>query len=180
MTTMSDNDPKYPLLQNEETGQSAYPPYPPSYGSGGNAANGPTFPQGQFVNQVVHHQPMPMAANQTTVIHSTSVVTTQPAGRIWQAGLCDCCSDCGVCLCVTCCTSCYMCGLSRRMDENCCLGYCYGGLALMRAKFRITHRIEGSLCEDACVSVCCNLCVMCQLGREMNLEGYDKKCCGVC
>ena len=98
MTTMSDNDPKYPLLQNEETGQSAYPPYPPSYGSGGNAANGPTFPQGQFMNQVVHHQPMPMAANQTTVIHSTSVVTTQPAGRIWQAGLCDCCSDCGVCM----------------------------------------------------------------------------------
>nr|XP_033819822.1 placenta-specific gene 8 protein [Geotrypetes seraphini] len=99
-----------------------------------------------------------------------SVITTQPqlsvaaAHSHWQTGLFDCCSDCGVCVCGTFCFLCLGCQVANNMDE-CCL---CGTSVAMRTLYRTRYHIQGSICKDFMSSMCCLLCSVCQLKRDIN------------
>ncbi|CAH1233482.1 PLAC8 [Branchiostoma lanceolatum] len=97
------------------------------------------------------------------------VATVSPQKRDWSSGLGACSKDPASCLCSFCFPSFYTCCILPRMNENCCLGF-FGptALALMRAKMRAEHGIQGDLCNDACISWFCCPCVLAQLSREID------------
>lgn len=156
------------------------------YGHGGHHHQYPNpqynVPQGT----VVTNQPIVVPQQQhggTTVVRSvTEVVTSQPVKQ-WQTppGSWCCGQSMKTCLCAWF-NPCYQCGLSKRMNEHCCIGCatCPGGLASMRAVIRTRHNIEGTLCGDHCSSYWCRPCVMIQMSDEMDHFGYPKQNCPCC
>ncbi|XP_027637023.2 placenta-specific gene 8 protein-like isoform X1 [Falco peregrinus] len=101
---------------------------------------------------------------------SHHVVTVQPqilvapqAGK-WQTGLLDCCSDCGVCICGAFCFPCLGCQVARDMNE-CCL---CGTSVAMRTLYRTRYNIPGSILDDCTAIMCCPMCTLCQLKRDIN------------
>ncbi|XP_068797579.1 placenta-specific gene 8 protein isoform X6 [Struthio camelus] len=104
---------------------------------------------------------------------SLPVVTTQPqygvpvssiSRNTWQTGLMDCCTDCGVCLCGTFCFPCLGCQVAGDMSE-CCL---CGTSVAMRTLYRTRYSIPGSICSDFCITLCCPVCSVCQIKRDIN------------
>ncbi|NXN13336.1 PLAC8 protein, partial [Indicator maculatus] len=81
----------------------------------------------------------------------------------WQSGLMSCCSDCSVCLCGACCYLCLGCQVAGDMGE-CCL---CGTSVAMRTLYRTKYRIPGSILSDAIAILCCPLCALCQLRRDI-------------
>ncbi|XP_062431114.1 placenta-specific gene 8 protein-like isoform X2 [Rhea pennata] len=101
------------------------------------------------------------------------VVTTQPqyvvpvssvSRNTWQTGLMDCCTDCGVCLCGMFCFPCLACQVAGDMSE-CCL---CGTSVAMRTLYRTRYNIPGSICSDYCITLCCPVCSVCQIKRDIN------------
>lgn len=150
---MSETPPiKYMPMQ-EDTGMASPPPYP----------------------QPVTAQPGSFHSTNTTV------VVNQPASQIvllgprdWSSGLCGCCEDCYSC-CLGCfCPCCLLCEVSSRMGEGCMFATCCpGALMALRVKLRMQENIQGSLCDDYCVTQCscCSALALCQLARELNHIG---------
>nr|CAB3232016.1 cornifelin homolog B-like [Phallusia mammillata] len=132
-----------------------------------------------------YHQSQPAVVVQQPVSQvTTTVVTQQPSGmKGWSSGQCDCFNDMKSCLCAFFLGNCFYCTISTRMGENCCVGCSgYGGGCIpgghmaMRSRFRGTHNIQGSICDDCIVSSFCLPCAMCQLSREMDALGYASNC----
>ncbi|ORC76762.1 ama1 protein [Trypanosoma theileri] len=116
--------------------------------------------------------------------------------RDWQNGLCVCCGDCDSCLESWCC---YYCQLSRQYNllyENipsinwavamgALLGdYCLGCLVstvvqcMLRARVRQRLSLQGSDCDDACMSLCCSYCSLQQSLLELTDAGlFPGACC---
>uniref|UniRef100_H2YSP3 Uncharacterized protein n=1 Tax=Ciona savignyi TaxID=51511 RepID=H2YSP3_CIOSA len=160
-------DVKAPLLGNQYDNHGSFPsPRPPAY-------NQPPQHNIQF-------QPVPVQVQPQSYNTTTTVVINQPQGRIWRNGLCDCCSNCGICMCVYCFQACYQCGLANRMGESCCVGLTASGMSSLRTKFRMIHGIQGTVLEDACVTMWCSPCATCQLGKEMAAENYPTNGCSPC
>ncbi|XP_062837646.1 placenta-specific gene 8 protein isoform X2 [Anolis carolinensis] len=103
--------------------------------------------------------PHPVVVTQPQV-----VVVQQQQRNHWQTGLCDCCSDCGVLCCGMFCYMCLGCQVAADMNE-CCL--CGTSMAL-RSVYRTRYRIPGSLCDDFCTVLCCPVCSLCQIKRDIN------------
>ncbi|KAM6073103.1 placenta-specific gene 8 protein-like isoform 1-T3 [Theristicus caerulescens] len=101
---------------------------------------------------------------------SHHVVTVQPQFSVapqageWQSGLLDCCSDFGVCICGAFCFICLGCQVARDMDE-CCL---CGPSVAMRTLYRTRYNIPGSILGDFASAMCCPMCALCQLKRDIN------------
>ncbi|KFQ91373.1 Placenta-specific 8, partial [Nipponia nippon] len=101
---------------------------------------------------------------------SHHVVTVQPQFSVaprageWQSGLLDCCSDFGVCICGTFCFICLGCQVARDMDEFCLCG----PSVAMRTLYRTRYNIPGSILGDCASAICCPMCALCQLKRDIN------------
>ncbi|KAI0209467.1 cornifelin-like protein [Lamellibrachia satsuma] len=107
---------------------------------------------------------------------ATHVVMQQPAAAViliqprdWSTGTCACCEDCGGCWYALFCPSCFLCGISTRMNENCC-AMSVAPVA-MRTKLRIENNIQGSVCDDYCQMGCCSMLIYCQMDRELKHLG---------
>ena len=114
-------------------------------------------------------------------------ITTQPTKtpephavqkNEWTTGTFNCFDDILGCLCVICLPCCYMGSQAEKMGEHYCFGCCFPPLAhmMLRVKLRERHQLRGSMCKDVCCAICCEPCMACQLGRELNNLGYEKKC----
>ncbi|KAM7113286.1 placenta-specific gene 8 protein-like [Ciconia maguari] len=103
-------------------------------------------------------------------IASHHVITVQPqfsgAPRTgeWQSGLLDCCSDFGVCICGAFCFSFLGCQVAGNMNE-CCL---CGPSVATRTLYCTRYNIPGSILGDCASTMCCPMCVLCQLKRDIN------------
>ncbi|XP_039605844.1 cornifelin homolog [Polypterus senegalus] len=109
------------------------------------------------------------------------VVTFQPGTALavvnqkpnkWNSGLFDCCEDMGICCCAFWCYPCFMCKTVSEYGECLCLPLLdYSGIhpisLAMRSSMRERFYIQGSICGDCCVVVCCNSCSWCQMAREL-------------
>ncbi|KAM0722285.1 hypothetical protein Q7P37_001726 [Cladosporium fusiforme] len=108
----------------------------------------------------------------------------------WQNGLCSgvCGGDCGTCWGSWCCTPCLYGRASQRLDiyptndteqidtcdTNCWL-FCLTGtmflhwvpMMLKRTAMREHFNIEGDVCRDGMVSLCCTPCGVAQMNTEM-------------
>ncbi|ESO84581.1 hypothetical protein LOTGIDRAFT_79081, partial [Lottia gigantea] len=90
--------------------------------------------------------------------------------REWRTDKLACCDDMGVCLAVFFCGPCYGCYLATQAEETCCLACCcQGWMVPLRSYIRGKLGISGSVCKDICAVACCNLCVTCQLAREIKM-----------
>ncbi|NXX59401.1 PLAC8 protein, partial [Scopus umbretta] len=101
---------------------------------------------------------------------SHHVITAQPQflaapqASKWQSGLLGCCSDFGVCICGTFCFPCLACQVAGDMNE-CCL---CGTSVAMRTLYRTRYNIPGSILDDCISTMCCPMCTLCQLKRDIN------------
>ncbi|NXI41299.1 PLAC8 protein, partial [Galbula dea] len=84
----------------------------------------------------------------------------------WQTGLMDCFSDCGVCLCGLFCFNCLGCQVAGDMGE-CCL---CGTSVAMRTLYRTRYNIPGSIMDDWSSMLCCAMCALCQLKRDIKMR----------
>ncbi|XP_048797767.1 placenta-specific gene 8 protein-like isoform X2 [Lagopus muta] len=98
------------------------------------------------------------------------VVTIQPGFSAppqpskWHTGKLDCMSDCGVCICGAFCYPCLGCQVANAMDEFCLCG----GSVAMRTLYRTRYNIPGSILGDFCSVLCCPMCSLCQLKRDID------------
>ncbi|XP_023278018.1 placenta-specific gene 8 protein [Seriola lalandi dorsalis] len=94
-------------------------------------------------------------------------VTMQP-GRYeaseFQTGLCDFFNDCGICLLGAFCYPCLGCAIASDMNEFCLCGM---GMSI-RSVYRTKYNINGSLCDDFMMVMCCPMCAACQLKRDID------------
>uniref|UniRef100_A0A8C4SGS2 Plac8 onzin related protein 2 n=1 Tax=Erpetoichthys calabaricus TaxID=27687 RepID=A0A8C4SGS2_ERPCA len=70
------------------------------------------------------------------------------------------------------CFPCFMCKTASEFGECLCLPLLdYSGIHPISLSIRSTMRerfhIQGSICGDCCVVVCCNTCSWCQMAREL-------------
>jgi len=87
--------------------------------------------------------------------------------REWMSDVFGCCDDMSTCCSVMCCYPCMACSMASRMKESCWIPICCpGGLTALRLKLRTEQNIEGTLCNDYCMSSFCSMCVLCQMKRE--------------
>ncbi|XP_059573940.1 cornifelin homolog [Alligator mississippiensis] len=89
-------------------------------------------------------------------------------GGAWSSELCDCCSDVGTCLCGALVPCILASRVSERFGQTCLLPCLPGALVALRTGIRERYRIEGSVCDDWLVMVCCLPCGLCQLSREQD------------
>ncbi|XP_059578224.1 placenta-specific gene 8 protein [Alligator mississippiensis] len=104
-----------------------------------------------------------MANSHAVTIQPQFTVVTSTSRSNWQTGLLDCCSDCSVCLCGAFCFLCLQCQVASDMDE-CCL---CGSSVAMRTLYRTKYNIPGSILCDFFSSLCCPMCSVCQLKRDI-------------
>eukprot|EP00076_Gallus_gallus_P013341 XP_015131809.1 placenta-specific 8-like 1 isoform X2 [Gallus gallus] len=101
---------------------------------------------------------------------SRHVVTVQPGFSVspqsstWHTGLLDCMSDCSVCICGAFCYPCLGCQVANAMDEFCLCG----GSVAMRTLYRTRYNIPGSILGDYYSVMCCPMCALCQLKRDID------------
>lgn len=133
----------------------------------------------QYAQVPVTVQPAVVSQETTTVVVTQPTITQQ-----WDSGLFACFDDVPSCLCSFFLGGCYYACLATTMGEHCCVGcsghgagIVPGGHVAMRAAFRNRHGIPGSICDDCLLMTFCNSCAMCQLARQMNRYGYEKKGC---
>ncbi|XP_069041349.1 cornifelin homolog isoform X2 [Lepisosteus oculatus] len=115
-------------------------------------------------------------AYQTEVINSQPqvTVTSYTVSRTtsdWSSNICDCCGDCGICLCGTFLPCILACQVAQDQGESCCLPFLPGALIALRTSMRDKYSIEGSICDDWVVMMCCSHCGLCQMAREQKLRG---------
>ncbi|KAB0389324.1 hypothetical protein E2I00_006409, partial [Balaenoptera physalus] len=67
-------------------------------------------------------------------------------------------------LCGIFCFTCLACQVASDMNE-CCL---CGTSVAMRTLYRTRYGIPGSICDDYMVTLCCPLCSLCQIKRDIN------------
>eukprot|EP01059_Diplonema_ambulator_P002139 TRINITY_DN11770_c0_g1_i1.p1 TRINITY_DN11770_c0_g1~~TRINITY_DN11770_c0_g1_i1.p1 ORF type:complete len:178 (+),score=23.92 TRINITY_DN11770_c0_g1_i1:24-536(+) len=123
----------------------------------------------------------------------------------WGYGICECFSDCGIFCDVYWCSCCMAGNLFEAVVNNeprtpnypmSCLmvmggffSWFLGGTAVfplccgimyIRNKMRDKYYIKGSILEDCLCSLCCGLCVMCQLVKESSRHNMNPGhiCCG--
>ncbi|NWX34305.1 PLAC8 protein, partial [Notiomystis cincta] len=82
----------------------------------------------------------------------------------WQTGLLDCYADCGVLFCGMLCFPCLAGQVATDMNEFCLCG----SSVAMRTLYRTKYHIPGSICSDFCVTLCCPMCSVCQMKRDIN------------
>jgi len=115
-------------------------------------------------NMPVVQQP----GSNTTIVINQQVVQRQL--KDWSSGLCACFDDMSICLCVTFCGLCAACRLADDLGEHMCIGLCVPNwLNVVRTKLRTQLGIQGTICNDCCMSTYCGLCTMCQVMREVKL-----------
>ncbi|NXJ14416.1 PLAC8 protein, partial [Odontophorus gujanensis] len=101
---------------------------------------------------------------------SHHVVTVQPGFSMppqpskWHTGMLDCMSDCSICICGTFCYPCLGCQVASDLDEFCLCG----GSVAMRTLYRTRYNIPGSILGDYYSVMCCPMCSLCQLKRDIN------------
>jgi len=117
------------------------------------------------------HTTTTVVTKQVTSHGGQTVVTT--GNREWHSGICACGEDCKSCCFAGFCTLCYGALLSNRLGECCCT-LCWAGVTPMRVKVRLMLGIQGTICKDCLLSTFCPLCVMCQIGRELDSSGWPK------
>ncbi|KAI0206315.1 PLAC8 family-domain-containing protein [Astrocystis sublimbata] len=138
--------------------------------------------QQQHQHQQPYTQPPPMAAN-----HQSHRQLEKEAGE-WQTGICSCgpCSSCLLAWCLPCLllgqTSERMRDPSMQSADNCnsdCLIYtaisCFTGCGwiyamLKRGEIRERYGIQGSGCNDCCVSYWCPCCALIQQDNEVKIR----------
>uniref|UniRef100_A0A4W6D4K9 Plac8 onzin related protein 6 n=1 Tax=Lates calcarifer TaxID=8187 RepID=A0A4W6D4K9_LATCA len=106
------------------------------------------------------------------------------AGQEWSSGLFDCWEDKFSCCYAFWCWPCFACAISEGLGENRLLPLCdlcspavaaIAGIPLcvppvalsFRTAVRKKYGIKGTLCNDITMSCVCNLCVWCQIDREL-------------
>jgi Cys-rich protein (TIGR01571 family) len=112
--------------------------------------------------------------------HHTVVIQQQPVMmarvpaapqniRDWSTGLCGCFEDCGICVFAFLCWPCYECMMASELNESACGPYLCGSLFLtgLRSKVRTMYGIRGSVMDDACCILCCPICAVTQMHREV-------------
>uniref|UniRef100_A0A803XYZ7 Placenta associated 8 n=1 Tax=Meleagris gallopavo TaxID=9103 RepID=A0A803XYZ7_MELGA len=87
-----------------------------------------------------------------------------PGPSKWHTGLLDCMSDCSVCICGAFCYPCLGCQVANAMDEFCLCG----GSVAMRTLYRTRYNIPGSILGDYYSVLCCPMCSLCQLKRDID------------
>ncbi|XP_072544892.1 plac8 onzin related protein 6 isoform X2 [Salminus brasiliensis] len=115
-------------------------------------------------------------ANPTVIVQPIALQSShiQKTGQ-WSSGLCDCCDDMSICCFGFWCPCCLMCDTANTFGECMCLPLVemfFGGLAppvtfSLRSSMRERYHIQGSMCNDCCLSACCKICVWCQIAREL-------------
>ncbi|KAK7091160.1 cornifelin homolog [Littorina saxatilis] len=112
-------------------------------------------------------QQQPSSHNTTVVVNQTTVNQRQ---KSWTQGLFGCFDDCMICLCVTFCPLCASCQMAQDMGEFMCLACCVPNwMTAARTKIRMQRNIQGSICDDCCVTAFCGSCAMCQMWREVKV-----------
>ncbi|XP_020899111.1 placenta-specific gene 8 protein [Exaiptasia diaphana] len=148
------------------------PTAPPTYPDQGYIQAG--YPQQGYPPPQGYPGPQPYPPSHQTTTNVT-VIQQQPTvkqPRKWSSGMCGCFEDCGSCFLGMCCPSCLLTEVSSRMGEGCCFTCCCPGSLLgLRIKLRVENNIQGSLMDDYCAVMCCPLCVLCQLSRELKSLG---------
>ncbi|KAK7106187.1 placenta-specific gene 8 protein-like [Littorina saxatilis] len=125
------------------------------------------IPQQPILQQPTQQQ---HSSNQNTVVVNQQSADTTPTQRAWTQSLCGCFDDCEICVCVTFCGPCAACQLAQHMGEFVCLACCVPNwMTAARTKVRMQRKIQGSICDDCCVTTCCSFCAMCQLWREVKV-----------
>ncbi|XP_031452558.1 placenta-specific gene 8 protein-like isoform X2 [Phasianus colchicus] len=120
---------------------------------------------------VLPHQPsfqdtlckdLTMATRHVVTIQPGFSASPQPSK--WHTGLLDCMSDCSVCICGAFCYPCLGCQVANAMDEFCLCG----GSVAMRTLYRTRYNIPGSILGDYYSVLCCPMCSLCQLKRDID------------
>lgn len=125
---------------------------------------------------MIHHpqqaQTTVIVTQPTPAVQNDRIIGARDGHRGWNSGLLSCCDDVGKCMWVMCCTSCVLADISNRLGECCCVTCCVPmGLVAVRTRLRTLGGIRGSICMDYLATECCQLCVLCQLQREMDYMG---------
>uniref|UniRef100_A0A669Q1B4 Placenta associated 8 n=1 Tax=Phasianus colchicus TaxID=9054 RepID=A0A669Q1B4_PHACC len=107
-------------------------------------------------------QNLTMATRHVVTIQPGFSASPQPSK--WHTGLLDCMSDCSVCICGAFCYPCLGCQVANAMDEFCLCG----GSVAMRTLYRTRYNIPGSILGDYYSVLCCPMCSLCQLKRDID------------
>ncbi|KAJ8337787.1 hypothetical protein SKAU_G00367530 [Synaphobranchus kaupii] len=113
--------------------------------------------------------------DQITVTIQPGMVSSSPRKRNtnpWSSDIFDCCQDMGICCLGFWCLPCLMCRTSYEFGECLCLPLLDGGFIhpvslSLRSSIRERYNIQGTLCNDCCVTTYFNWCVWCQMAREL-------------
>ncbi|XP_055872287.1 placenta-specific gene 8 protein-like [Biomphalaria glabrata] len=176
-------------MKQESAASSSGPPQQQQYAPWPNNGQVAPWPQQQQPYWQPQMAPPPQqmhTTNTNVVITSQPTVATRPAQRPWSSNLCGCCSDFSSCMLALCCPCCLQCCIAQDMGESCGSAFCYvccsvPSLFGLRANMRGKENIQGSLCDDFCLTAgCCVLwcycCALAQLAREVktvkNAKGY--------
>lgn len=144
------------------------------YGNPVGQAPQPQYSQQQhMMMQPTHHSQTTVIVTQpTAAVQNDRMIGTRDGHRDWSSGLFSCCNDMGNCMWVMCCPSCALGSISNRLGECCCVTCCVPmGLVSVRTRIRTLGGIRGSICMDYLAVECCQVCVMCQLLRELDYMG---------
>ncbi|XP_042668615.1 placenta-specific gene 8 protein isoform X3 [Centrocercus urophasianus] len=105
-----------------------------------------------------------MAVPTVVTLQPQAMARTTSASPMWQTGLMDCFTDWSVCCCGLFCFPCLACTVAGDMNE-CCL---CGTSVAMRTLYRTRYNIPGSILGDFCSVLCCPMCSLCQLKRDID------------
>ncbi|XP_064181639.1 cornifelin homolog [Anguilla rostrata] len=119
-----------------------------------------------------------MAVHPTVVVAQPTMASSWPQTlkpNQWSSDVCDCCEDMGICCFGFWCPWCLSCKISSDFGECLCLPLldgCCGGIVppvtlTLRTAIRERYSIQGTVCNDCCVTTCCTWCVWCQMAREL-------------
>uniref|UniRef100_A0A673X3U2 Uncharacterized protein n=1 Tax=Salmo trutta TaxID=8032 RepID=A0A673X3U2_SALTR len=90
--------------------------------------------------------------------------------KTWSSGVMDCCVDRDVCLCGFFCPCIQAIKMAEKYGECFLLSHVPWTHFMLRTSIRERYNIEGSICDDWCMTAFCGPCVQCQMVREVNKE----------
>ncbi|XP_063072361.1 placenta-specific gene 8 protein-like [Engraulis encrasicolus] len=120
-----------------------------------------------------------MAVVQTQVSTTVTVgpVAPPPAPKPgnWSTGLFDCCADMSSCCFAFWCFPCMQCQTTGKHGWCCAMPLldppsCLAVTCCIRKSVRHKFNIEGSVCKDIWATLCCYMCVWCQMSRELKTQ----------